>query len=163
MALPFTRRELTNAWRDLGKAARPNGHQRCPTNAHRLLLFYAVECGLKAVLLKDSQKTVFHKDDVKHGHDLLGLQTQLRLASTLLLPSSIQVRGIRIGGKEEPRNGGLSVLHEVGSTTYPSSTKEKFRKYSIVITTLIYFSAVLCSVSNPPWPIVPLPTQGCTG
>lgn len=113
MALPFTRRELTNAWRDLGKAARPNGHQRCPTNAHRLLLFYAVECGLKAVLLKDSQKTVFHKDDVKHGHDLLGLQTQLRLASTLLLPSSIQVRGIRIGGKEEPRNGGLSVLHEV--------------------------------------------------
>jgi hypothetical protein len=114
MALRFTKRELTNAWRDLVKASRPSGCTQCPTNAHRLLLFYAVECGLKAVLLKNWGKTVFCKDDVKNGHDLRELQKQLRLSNDALLPNAIQVGNIRIDAKkEEPRNGGVSALHEV--------------------------------------------------
>ena len=45
----FTLREFKRAWRDASSA-----YDNCTkkTNAHRLLLFYAVETGLKAVVLR---------------------------------------------------------------------------------------------------------------
>lgn len=56
--IPFTNRELVRAWRnslDVSKS-----EQR--TNPHRLLLFYAIECGLKAAYLKQINKTVIDSD-----------------------------------------------------------------------------------------------------
>lgn len=49
-ALPFTLREMQTGWRknfQAYKKASPPIH-----NAHRLLLFYAIECGLKSILMK---------------------------------------------------------------------------------------------------------------
>ena len=46
--IPFTRRELLRAWNMATKAS----SSLYRNNAHRLLLFYAVECGLKATYLK---------------------------------------------------------------------------------------------------------------
>lgn len=71
--IPFTFRELKRAWVQLHAASRklPRG------NAHRLLLFYAIECGLKAVWIKNENRTLYDCKDVKgnpiggpSGHDL---------------------------------------------------------------------------------------------
>ncbi|YAF95008.1 MAG: hypothetical protein AB3A66_20855 [Nodularia sp. CChRGM 3473] len=54
MAIPFTDREMERAWLD-NLSAYQNSQQIPRTNAHRLLLFYAVECGLKVILMKRKQ------------------------------------------------------------------------------------------------------------
>ncbi|MGH2416106.1 MAG: hypothetical protein ACRDEA_20935 [Microcystaceae cyanobacterium] len=52
MAIPFTDREVEKAWRENKSAS-----DKTPrSNAHRLLLFYAVECGLKAILMRRQGK-----------------------------------------------------------------------------------------------------------
>jgi len=48
MVIPFTDREIERAWRENWSACCKTPR----TNAHQLLLFYAVECGLKAVLMR---------------------------------------------------------------------------------------------------------------
>ena len=55
MAIPFTDREMERAWRN-NLSAYHNSPQIPRTNAHRLLLFYAVECGLKVILMKRKRK-----------------------------------------------------------------------------------------------------------
>ena len=62
-ALPFSDRELTRAWRELSAVATPTNSVR--QNPHRLLLFYAVECGLKAIWLKRQGRTLFDGADIK--------------------------------------------------------------------------------------------------
>ena len=64
MSIPFTDRELTRAWRDLSSVvnSQPIGIRQ---NPHRLLLFYAVECGLKAIWLKRQGRTLFDGADIK--------------------------------------------------------------------------------------------------
>ena len=53
MVIPFTDREIEKAWRENKSAS-----EKTPrTNAHRLLLFYAVECGLKAILMRRQGKS----------------------------------------------------------------------------------------------------------
>lgn len=52
MTIPFTDREIENAWRGNWRASCTVAR----TNSHRLLLFYAVECGLKAVLMRRKNK-----------------------------------------------------------------------------------------------------------
>lgn len=74
--IPFTFRELKNAWVNLHAASLqlPRG------NAHRLLLVYAVECGLKAMWLKQENRTLFVAEDIaRTGHDLNDVIKQLRL------------------------------------------------------------------------------------
>ena len=69
--IPFTDRELKRAWRELSVAAITSNNLR--TNPQRLLLFYAVECGLKAAWLKRKRKTLFDDADIDEiGHDLVG-------------------------------------------------------------------------------------------
>lgn len=52
--IPFTDKEMEKAWlRNI------SAYDKTPpprTNAHRLLLFYAVECGLKAVFMKQKKR-----------------------------------------------------------------------------------------------------------
>lgn len=78
--IPFTLRELKRAWSDLYTASSqlPRG------NAHRLLLVYAIECGLKAVWLKRESRTLFTSVDIgRTGHDLNDVIKQLRLGAKL--------------------------------------------------------------------------------
>jgi hypothetical protein len=69
-------------------------------NAHRLLLFYAVECGLKAMWLKQENRTLFASDAIQRtGHDLNDVIKQLRLGAKL------SPEGFHLGDvKDERRN-----------------------------------------------------------
>lgn len=110
-ALPFTDRELSRAWRSLRRTA--NAEQR--DNTHRLLLFYAVECGLKAVWLKKQSKTLFDGDAIhRFGHDLNAIIKDLMLGhASNLLPSSVQLSAVTINSGRVPRAGGLDAIHQV--------------------------------------------------
>ena len=71
--ITFTDREMQRAWRENSSAY--HNHNGVRTNAHRLLLFYAVECGLKAVLMKKKKvnRTDLYPEILKKGHDINGL------------------------------------------------------------------------------------------
>ena len=112
--IPFTDRELKRAWRELSVAAITSNNLR--TNPQRLLLFYAVECGLKAAWLKRKRKTLFDDADIDEiGHDLRCLSKKLCLGAKLSLPKNIQlepVKPITKGLPEIPRNGSITLLHQ---------------------------------------------------
>lgn len=110
MAIPFTDRELKRAWRELSTICRPVAGNR--QNPHRLLLFYAVECGLKAVWLKRKQKTLFEDADIQAtGHDLGKILSALRAGRQL--SAQIQMKPVAVQGKQtRPRNGGIDILHQ---------------------------------------------------
>lgn len=111
-AIPFTDRELRRAWRELSAiASPPAGATR--KNPHRLLLFYAVECGLKAVWLKDQNRTLFdHADIDKTGHNLRGILKDLKVGADLSLPENLRLRPVTRNGTELPRHGDVSILHQ---------------------------------------------------
>lgn len=78
--IPFSLRELKRAWRSLHAASRqlPRG------NAHRLLLVYSIECGLKALWLNRENRTLFVSADIaRTGHDLNGVLKSLHLGAKL--------------------------------------------------------------------------------
>ena len=108
-ALPFTNRELSRAWRKL----RCTANVQPRDNTHRLLLFYAVECGLKAVWLKKESKTLFDGDAIhRFGHDLNAIIKDLMPGHTLsLLPASVQLSAVNSG--RITRAGGLDAIHQV--------------------------------------------------
>lgn len=112
--IPFTDRELKRAWRALSVAAITSNNLR--TNPQRLLLFYAVECGLKAAWLKRKRKTLFDDADINDiGHDLHRLFKELCVREKLSLPKNIQlepVKPVTKGLPEIPRNGSITLLHQ---------------------------------------------------
>lgn len=112
-AIPFTARELQRAWRELSAIATPSaGVAR--KNPHRLLLFYAVECGLKAVWLKRQNRNLFDCDDIDDkGHNLRQLIKDLRVGANLSLPENLKLQPVIRNGDDQPRNGGISILHQV--------------------------------------------------
>ncbi len=78
--IPFTDRELRRAWRELHAASA----QQPRNNAHRLLLVYAIECGLKAMWLKKENRSLFDATDISRtGHDLNEVIKQLSLGVKL--------------------------------------------------------------------------------
>ena len=111
-AIPFTQRELKRAMKELSTVATlPGGNAR--TNPHRLMLFYAVECGLKAVWLKRQSRSLFDKDDItKTGHDLRQVLKDLKVGSQLSLPASIQLSEVVQDKKSVARGGDISILHQ---------------------------------------------------
>lgn len=112
-ALPFTNRELARALRELSVAATPavEGDRQ---NPHRLLLFYAVECGLKAVWLKRQGRTLFERDDIQRtGHDLRQILKDLNVGSGLSLPDNFRLAAASRGQATIPRNGKFGDLHQV--------------------------------------------------
>lgn len=99
--IPFTLRELRRAWVSLHAASKqlPRG------NAHRLLLLYAIECGLKAVWIKRESRTLYDGKDASgnsiggpSGHDLSEVIKQLRLG--VVLPLSFDLNE----AKDERKN-----------------------------------------------------------
>jgi len=123
-ALPFTDRELKNAWRELSAIAIPP-IANTRTNPHRLLLFYAVECGLKAVWLKRQNRSLFDREDVdKTGHNLRQVLKELKVGAEFSLPENLQLKSVTRNGAQEPRNGDISILHQAwrygGTCTAPT-------------------------------------------
>lgn len=79
----FTLQELKRAWRELRAASAQVQRQ----NAHRLLLVYSIECGLKAVWLKNECRTLFTSADISRtGHDLNDVIKSLRCSHALPEP-----------------------------------------------------------------------------
>ncbi|QJQ97781.1 hypothetical protein [Halomonas sp. PGE1] len=111
-AVPFTDRELTHAWRELSAIATPvAGGKR--KNPHRLLLFYAVECGLKAVWLKRQNRRLFDHEDIdRTGHNLRRMLKELKVGADLSLPENLQLSPFRQSGALQPRNGDIGILHQ---------------------------------------------------
>lgn len=111
-AIPFTDRELKNAWRELTAIAMP-ATARTRTNPHRLLLFYAVECGLKAVWLKRQSRSLFDREDIeKTGHNLRQVLKELKMGAEFKLPENLQLKPVTRNGAQEARNGDISILHQ---------------------------------------------------
>lgn len=104
MAIPFTDREIEKAWRE-------NWLASCKTprnNAHRLLLFYAVECGLKAVLIRrkkpQTNRTDLCTDIDMCQHDINKLLDCLYAGEDLKLPPQLSMKPIKgKSGKDEER------------------------------------------------------------
>lgn len=111
-AIPFTDRELIRAWRELSLVATPPAATD-RQNPHRLLLFYAVECGLKAVWLKRQNRTLFDGVDIhRMGHDLQQVLKDLKVGSGLSLPQSFQLPATSQGPAYIPRNGKFGDVHQ---------------------------------------------------
>lgn len=122
-AIPFTDRELKRAWRELSAAALPPDSIR--RNPHRLLLFYAVECGLKVVWLKYKSRTLFDREDISQtGHDLRQILKELNVGSQLSLPGLLQLPTVTRGQSQVRRTGDISILHQAwrygGQCTSPT-------------------------------------------
>lgn len=123
-AIPFTDRELKNAWRELSAIAMPAAAST-RKNPHRLLLFYAVECGLKAVWLKRQNRSLFDREDIdKTGHNLRLVLKELKVGAELSLPENLQLEPVTRNGVQAPRNGDTSILHQAwrygGNFTIPT-------------------------------------------
>ncbi len=115
--LPFTYREIKQAWRQNLEVS--NAETR--KNTHRLLLFYAVECGLKAVIMK--RERLNRTDDCatlsQLGHDLNGLLDYLRAGTLLHLP---KVSMSSIENPSTPRQVGAKEFNQMWR--YGGKTKD---------------------------------------
>lgn len=106
--IPFSRRELIRAW----SSARAASQVTPRTDAHRLLLFYAVECGLKAILLRRQNLDVIGDGVAKHHlHDLNSLMTELRMSKDFFLPRNVTLPPLR--GAFASRNADSSSLNQI--------------------------------------------------
>lgn len=93
--IQFTQREMKSSWRQAAQCwSDQNGG--VINNVHRLMLFYAVECGLKAIYLKRESKQVMLNEAASNFlHDLNKLLTYLKADKSLLLPNSIKLPEIK--------------------------------------------------------------------
>jgi hypothetical protein len=109
-AIPVTRRELERAWRQLRLAADVTPRQA----PHLLLVFYAVECGLKAVWLLRQAKPVLEGQDIDRlGHDLGELLKDLLPGRSVEpLPARLELKPLGKPPSERTRSGGIDVLHQ---------------------------------------------------
>ncbi|MCW2276787.1 hypothetical protein [Heliophilum fasciatum] len=88
--IPFSRREMKNAWWRHYQAARQINDANT-SNTRRLLLFYAVECGLKALIMVRNGEDytggrLSSRQFRKIQHDINELLDTLRAGKDLNLP-----------------------------------------------------------------------------
>lgn len=135
--IPFSRRELTRAWDGAACAA-----QVCPrSNAHRLLLFYAVECGLKAAYLKRQNMDVWDGSllDSKTGrpfmHDVNGILDECKAGLTLPKHLELSPLTVKNSGQSVPRHCGAGDLNQVwrygGHLQKPTDTDVEILLFAI--------------------------------
>ncbi|MHB1563860.1 MAG: hypothetical protein ACYCXP_07185 [Leptospirillum sp.] len=111
-AIPFTDRELKRAWRELSTIATPVGGSPC-MNPHRLMLFYAVECGLKAVWLKRKNLNLFNREDIdRTGHNLRLMLKELKVGNLLLPLGNMNLLPITQNNSKVLRNGDINIMHQ---------------------------------------------------
>jgi hypothetical protein len=110
-SIPVTRRELRRAWEQLRQAASVTPRQA----PHLLLVFYAVECGLKAVWLRRQAAELLDVEEIAHlKHDLNGLLNELRVGHPLA-PLRTPVTLTPLKTPNRTRGGGVEVLHQAWS------------------------------------------------
>jgi hypothetical protein len=99
--ISFTDREIQRAWRNNLKASEVPSRN----NAHRLLLFYAVECGLKAIIMKRQGKnrTDLCPNVTNSGHDINKLLDYLSAGDSLKLPRELLMKMIKTNSEKEDR------------------------------------------------------------
>jgi hypothetical protein len=102
--IPFTNREMQRAWRE-NLIASAAFIQVKRNNAHRLLLFYAIECGLKSVLMKRKSVTCTnHCDEIGEAqHDINKLLDALGAGNKLKLPSQLNMTAIKDKSSKDER------------------------------------------------------------
>ncbi len=82
-------------------------------NPHRLMLYYAVECGLKAVWLKRQNRNLFNRVDIgSTGHNLRQVLKDLKVGAELSLPAYLQLDPVTQNNSPVSRNGDISILHQ---------------------------------------------------
>ena len=91
----FTLREIENAWKN---NLRLYESPEIPkTNSHRLMLFYAVECGLKAAIMRRRRMEITDSNlFVDLGHNINKLLDELKV-SHLKLPRNFRLKDIKEG------------------------------------------------------------------
>lgn len=116
MVIPFTDREIQRAWRMNKEASEVESR----SNAHRLLLFYAVECGLKAVILKrkDKNLTAHCPDLLEAGHNVNRLLDYLGAGKSLKLPEQIIMSSIRKNQERKLTTGEINQMWRYGGCGY---------------------------------------------
>jgi hypothetical protein len=99
--VPFTDREMQRAWKENLKASQVVMR----SNTHRLLLFYAVECGLKAVLMKrNAANCTSHCIEIGEAqHNLNHLLDTLGAGQILKLPCQFNMNAINDKGSKRER------------------------------------------------------------
>ncbi|WP_454758179.1 hypothetical protein [Citrobacter freundii] len=108
--IPFTNRELVRAWRNSLDVSRLDQRK----NPHRLLLFYAIECGLKAAYLKQINKTVIDSDIAQQfSHDINKLCEKLSINSSFMLPQSLRMKDCKIDSKDITRTCSPSEINQI--------------------------------------------------
>jgi hypothetical protein len=127
-AVTFTDREMTRAWRENLKASSHTSR----TNAHRLLLFYAVECGLKAVLMKRQSVTCTnHCMGINEAqHNINKLLDDLMAGKSLKLPTQFNMTPINEkNGVKQERSLSPGQINQLlrygGKIEQPINFKEK--------------------------------------
>jgi hypothetical protein len=102
MAIPFTYREMKKAWRE--NLAVFNQAER-KSNAVRLLLFYAVECGLKAAIMRirGASRTDSCQEIGESQHDINKLLDALHVDGKLRLPRKIQMPDLSGSGNRNEK------------------------------------------------------------
>lgn len=100
--LRASRREMERAFRQHKTVANSGDGL-----SHKLLLFYAIECGLKAELMKRSGVAEYHAlpSDQQFGHDLREALRLLRVPATLKIGST-QTR------QKDPQTVDAARLHQ---------------------------------------------------
>lgn len=112
--ISFTLREIQGAWRKHYEACIQKNDQ-----THFLLLFYSVECGLKAILLK--RRGLSHTDHQevknilkKNTHNINFFLDSLYAGKHLNLPTNVEMTGILHQGKRQfPRRVSPGKLNEM--------------------------------------------------
>lgn len=128
--IAFTYRELRRASEDNYKIFNT---ATIRTNAHRLLLFYSVECGLKAVYLKNRRLDILsegHTVPAKSkilSHDINHLLEELKVGKNLHLLPTFQLSNVKIGNNVTIRQSESFHLNQVwrygGQLIAPSDDK----------------------------------------
>ena len=128
MAIPFTDREMERAWRENLSAS----ERSVRTNALRLLLFYAVECGLKAIIMRRcgrrNCRTDYCPDIGTAQHDINKLQDTLHVNRQLRLPRGIRMRDLADSCKNKEkrrvRTGQINQMWRYGGSSTGDVTDE---------------------------------------
>ena len=132
--IPFTDREMQRAWRE-NRTASAAFIQVKRNNAHRLLLFYEIECGLKAVLMKRKSITCTnHCDEIGEAqHDINKLLDALGAGKKLKLPNQLNMAPIKDKSSKEERkleSGKINQMWRYGGVVTNTTLDGKSVKFT---------------------------------
>ncbi|MEA5509572.1 hypothetical protein VB715_07335 [Crocosphaera sp. UHCC 0190] len=132
--IPFTDREIKNAWRQ-NKLAYQDVQTK--TNAHRLLLFYSVECGLKAVIMKRQNKNctdLCKKEFEESKHNINKLLDFLKAGKDLKLPNQLNMRPLKQNEERKFTAGDINQMWRYGGCSEDIKDDELEKKLIKILT-----------------------------